>query len=812
MKSIRTALISSWLSLSPVGVVIAQVPNEFDFDRASLPFTTIPPNGSPHTITGLVTYTNQNLQLNAPLTVRSGAELRLNRSILKVFGTIVMEEGSRVTVTDSSLFLPCLYSRQFELINEGGVLHTERAVLGSTHVGTSLSQTFLMLHRGTWLARQTVAQALITLIGDGRQGWLGNPLHKGGAVFADGLYEGQLADAIHAGGMGDVTLANGTMNVGFYFDAAGSPQPSTAVLDLDSRSRLNIVYGDPSVHSGVTAPVALNPRRLELRNHRSASWQLFASNASATGPLQTILLRNAEDIICNFRGTNLVGAPVLSGPWATYYTDLPGLPSTLRPGHHALPPGCSVRLGNVAFQSGPGPNDWNRISTWGLYTNGTGTNLALNGPTALSELWMRDGQLTIAGTGSFDMGLACQTVNLYGTANLNITNTALGQFGPGSSAVGFIGANENSVCTINGSRVAPMRLHTSGSGSITGQNLYYGQSPVIDSSGGGVVNIIQAMPGQDSDRQNLDFESSLAGSLPSFWSGQSVTGSQVAIQAPGSLGTRSYQLSAQAANGFLRKQLALPTDTFVTMLGWTRVVQAPTGGAPLWLQTVNGASVTNGAIGLTPNLWKLVHVPTLTVANGTLPTVTRFLAGGLPATVQLDDFRVHIGSWWDNDNLGNLDFERGYLFQGQAPSFRTEPDAWRGASVSCAADVTNVRPGAAPGSRSVALTLQGQFGGLSKDLTFLRAGDILDVAGWVRGVTPTGPASAEVIIGNGPTFYVVGLGNNQHSGNISFNGAWHQFQMTYVVPPNPSFTRMNLGLSGAVGAQGWFDDITVTIR
>jgi len=793
----------------PSGSLLAQAPNEFDFDTTQLAVTTIPPNGATHTITTQVTYTDQNLVLNAPLTVRAGAELRLVRSVLKVFGKIVMDEGSHITVIDSSLFLPCQFTSQYELHNEGGLLHTERAVLGSTRVGGVLAHTALVNNRGAWLARHTIAQALICIIGNLRTGHLGNPLFKGGSVSADGLFEGDLADAVHASGMGDVSLANGTMNVGLYYDAGSSTQPAAATLNLDPRSPLNIVYGDPAVHSGVTAPIPLNPCRLELRNHRSVTWQLFAVNASSAGPLQTITLRNAEEIICSFRGIDLTGSPVLGGPWANYYSELPGLPSTERPGHHAMPPGCSVRLGNVVFQSGPAPTDWNRIRLWGLYARGLGTNLNVTGPTAFAEVRLTDGHLQLSGTRSFDMGIVCQTLRLFGPSTLQITNAALGGFG-GSGATGLIEANDNSTITIADSRMAAMRLKTTnGAASITAQNLFGTQSPIIDTAGGGVIQVVQATPGQDWDRQNLDFEAPLlAGGVPPFWLAQSVTGSLAADPAPGAGGTASYALVAQAANGSLTKRLSLPAETFVTLIGSAKVVQAPAGGAPLLLQAGNGATVMSGEVDpLQPNVWQRVHVPMLTVGSAPAATFVQFLAGGLPATVRLDGFRVHLGSWWDNDNLANLGF------QGLAPTTWTAPDGWRASTVACVADTGNVRPGALPGSRSVRMTLQGAiFGDIRKDLTFLRAGDTVVVTGWVRGVSANSGARAEVIVGNGDTFFVVGLGNNQHSGPLPYDGTWRQFQITYVVPNNPSFTRIDLGSYDVPGTQCWYDDITVSIR
>ena len=208
----------------------AQAANEYDFDTTQRPLQTIPPNGATHTIASPVTYTDQNLQLLAPLRILANGELRLVRSQLKVQGNILMETGSRLTVIDSSLLLPNQFSGQYEIRNEGGLLHTERATIGTAYLGTSINQVRLLHLRGTWLARQTVLQGLITLISDGRLGWSGDPRLKGGSVFGDGVYEGDYADAIHLSGVGDAELANGTMNIAFYFDAGTGVTPSSSTM------------------------------------------------------------------------------------------------------------------------------------------------------------------------------------------------------------------------------------------------------------------------------------------------------------------------------------------------------------------------------------------------------------------------------------------------------------------------------------------------------------------------------------------------------------------------------------------------------
>jgi len=809
-RPIMFSALGAWLVLLPCSVV-AQAPNEFDFDTTQLAVTTIPPNGATHAITTAVTYTGQNLVLNAPLVVRANAELRLVRSVLTVHGSILMEDGSRVTVIDSSVLLPNQYQHQYEMRNEGGLLHTERAVIGSGYQGNALHHTRLLHLRGTWVARQTVVQGMGAVLANGRVGWFGDPRHKGGSVFADGLYEGDRADAVHMSGVGDAVLANGTMNVGLYYDAGASTQPVAATINLDSRSPLDIVYGDPVVHSNVTAPIVAHPCRLEMRNHRSVTWQFFAVNASSSGPLHTLTLANAEEVIASFHGNDLVGTPVLGGPWSTYYGELPGLPSTTRPGHHAMPPGCSIRLGNVKFQSGPGVNDWNRIRSWGLYPRGANTNLTITGPSLIAEIIMSGGQLRLNGTGSYEMGIHANIIRLQANANLQIDNAAIGEFVATGGLVALVEATENSSCTITNSRMAPVRLHTtSAAASITGQNLIGVQNIVVDPGGGGSIQVVQASPTQSWDLQNLGFESPLAGGLPPYWSATALSGSLPTDPAPGSTGTKSYELVAQSG-AVLQKQVTLSPGTFVTVVGAAKVLQYPTGGAQLLLRAANGATTMSKAVGPQLNTWQRVHVPLLTVGTAASPTLLQFVAGGLPARVRLDDYRVQVGSWWDTDNFGNVGFELGYRFSGMAPNYWSAPDAWNSFQVRCSGDTGNVRPGAAPGSRSLRMDLTALNGHVYKDLTFLRHGDTAVVRGWTRGVSP-GQGVTQAAIGDGPNFFVLGLGSNQQTPAMLCDGVWRSFMLTYVVPSNPTYTRLNLACYDVPGTQCWFDDITVEIQ
>ena len=93
-----------------------------------------------------------------------------------------------------------------------------------------------------------------------------------------------------------------------------------------------------------------------------------------------------------------------------------------------------------------------------------------------------------------------------------------------------------------------------------------------------------------------------------------------------------------------------------------------------------------------------------------------------------------------------------------------------------------------------------------------RQGDTAVFRGWVRAISSNPAANIAAIIGDGPNYHVYQYGPNQHSGPMPCDGVWHQFTLTYVVPLNPSYTRLDLSIYDAPGTQCWFDDVSVEIR
>jgi hypothetical protein len=230
-------------------------------------------------------------------------------------------------------------------------------------------------------------------------------------------------------------------------------------------------------------------------------------------------------------------------------------------------------------------------------------------------------------------------------------------------------------------------------------------------------------------------------------------------------------------------------------------------GSGQWLLSVGqGAATSQAALAtVNPGGWQRLRAPTFTVAAGWQPVALSWSSSASPGLARLDDVRCQIGSWWDHDNLGNLGFELGCRHQGHVPTYWSAPDCWRSSQLRCEPDASVVRPGAAPGSRSVRCSLQGALGNVWKDLTFLRAGEVIRVTGWVRGVSANSNARMQAIVGNGPNYFQ-NVAPNVFSPIFACDGVWRQFTLDYTVPANPIYTHIDIYMNDAAGSQCWFDD------
>jgi hypothetical protein len=828
LASASPLVLSAVLALA--GVAGAQGP-EPDADLAALtPVIVAPNSGSDYIVVGVVTLNPGHYEIRANLILGHGSELRIRGAMVDIVGNVELREGGHLSAVDSTVRQVNSYPRQFGYTWTGGHLYTERCVIGGIKTGYLVNFSAFWLHRGLWEAVDTTVQYSAGILpGVARRGFNGNAAWKGGTLIARRLFQGEAPDFVYGSSLGDVMLSDSTFNlsIGVYADG---PAPVQATFDMSSRNPIvHDVYGDPANHAGVTRPIANSTWRLQLDNVRVPFWHLVANDMSNSGRPLTLTMDNAENVLCAFSGRDLTGSPTLGGDWSRYQGQLPGLPSAAPPGWHAMPPGASVSLGNATFRAGATDA---LVRQWGIYLIGPSSNVSVTGTSAIAEIVLEDARLSLQGGKDFDMGLLAATIDLHGTSVLTANNVSIGQFGAVHGLYGKIEAVGRATCTLTNVRVADCALITGietkpnssqglAQGRITVQNVYpEGQLDQIPYPPGSIT-VARASVTQNTDRQNLGFEGGIqASGSPDYWSVQSIAAGSLVTGRPSPCpsGTRSYRYQTSGSAGRLFKSLTLPEGTHVTLLGHARI-QSLAGGQSLGFGlSAPGSTSRQGLLGTGLTTWQLVSVPDLILGPGNaVPVEAAFFntpAGN--ADVLLDDVRVHISNWWDNNNLANLDFEdTRYRDGGGYPEYWRAPDYWHVSRGIAVAESADRRPGS-PGQRSVRVTQLGDITtDLYKDWTFLLPGDVVTVQGWVKGI-PIGTTSCwiQLQLGEGFSWNDRGYGNNQWA-IFPSDRQWRQFSLTYTVPCPPikqAFTRFNVDCFRGDGNVLLVDDITVTIR
>lgn len=833
---VRWALVG-FLSFFPGLLVRGQGRPEPDANPKALPVKTInynyiSGNKKYYRVTSLVVLPPGNYRIAAHLLIENGGELRITNSKVLVRGNVILRTDSKLYVRDSEFGIENYYPREFNYWWEGGHLHTERALIGGVKLGGLHNTATFWLNNGVWDAFDTTVQySGGILLGWSMKGYQGRPDQMGGTLRADGLFQGETPDALHMSGWGDAFLKNSEFALSLYFYANGTTTGKVD-LNLDPENKIApapkpaVVYGNPKIHTGVTNPITGSPWRLSLQNVRVPLWYLFAQESRMTAPPVTIVMHNGKNVFCKFMGKNITGSPKLGGPWSNYYKILPGLPSIRNPGWHPMPPNCSVTIANVTFQSGPNTNDWTYVRGWGLYIRGGGTNFSVTGPSQLVEIWFEDGTLSLTGGQNFNMGCHCNTIEAHGTANINIKNAALGEFGVSHTIQGEITAFGRSKIRIENARVSDLGLRTKretepntsfgiDAGTIDITRFYVDDLGKLGAypSQNGKININKAGPLNNWDLQNTDFESPVTAGIPQFWKGSNVSGIRTSSILPGSKGKYSFEYRTSGSSGSIYKSIPnLPEGTKLDMVGRIRILQA--GGPSYWLEIRNLAGTTskNSFFKSTTGSWIRAGILDYSVGKNQKSTLFSFLSSKGNAQVRLDDFSIHLSNWWDNDNFANMGFEdRNYHETGRYPSFWKAPDFWKVWDAQCVPS-TSLSPGAPSGSRSVKVVTTNVQGLLFKDLTFIKPYDTFEVTGWVKGIPHAGfPCWIKVQIGEGATFWDTSKPYNKLV-NILGDSTWKFFRVKYTAPSYPNkkrYTRLNFECWGGIGNIMFVDEIKV---
>lgn len=753
----------------------------------------------------------------------AGAELLVEDAFVEIRGDLRLPPTSELTFRNCIVMLATSYTQEFNIYWEGGTLTTERSRIG----GSPHGYVNFWLNRGLWLASDTTVQhSGGILLGYNREGFEGKPHLRGGTLRAKGLYMGTQPDFLHLTGWGEAFLEQSTFNVALYIYTDG-PKPVNTRLNLDSTNPIDSSYGDRASFPTAASDLKGTPGHLVLKNTRVPTWSVTAFNMSNGGQPARFVMDNAEHVFLNFHGHDVTGSPVLAGH--NWGPQPPGLPSVMGPGHHPMPSGSTVTLANATFEAGSTPL---RALAWGVYMTGGATRIQIKGSAHIAELSVDDGQIDLEGTRDYNMLIAANQLTCHGAGILNVKHASIGEFGPYRSLPSQVVAYGNSTCTMEDVRFSDLRLATGwdkvtkntqwlnvNQGSITVNRLVSTGQLRVDQTGNGSIDV-KAAPGC-SGLQNLDLEA-FTGQTPDHWCVTgSVTTSPSALVPTSSPGQTSLRFQTAGGSHALYKSLRLQEGATVELFG---KVRATTGAAQLQVLGV-GSTNSHSISSVGSGSWALLQAPQYVA--GAIETGQELAirnSGNAATDVFIDDLRVHVSTWWENNNLYNLDFDQaGYRLRTQAPDLWIAPDGWSVYEADCRDSAP--RPGEPTSNRTMELTNRDLQGSIRKQLEYLQPGDKVSISGYMRGVKASSasvcwikclvfdntsgllhPAS-QPKVGSKEEVYFIADGN------------WHPFTVgPHVVPPrsNPrtigEFTVILFDCYGGAGNRLYVDDLKVTVE
>jgi hypothetical protein len=126
-----------------------------------------------------------------------------------------------------------------------------------------------------------------------------------------------------------------------------------------------------------------------------------------------------------------------------------------------------IKLGNVTINKAQTPPD---ISMFAIYFSGDKTDMNIRGKTHICELMHRGGKLNLSGTpGKNDLSIGCTTLELSGTAEMNLRNVHLGRpiTWTSDGAVGEANVTDNAKLTGHNVSIRGVRFHTRDTGRVS---------------------------------------------------------------------------------------------------------------------------------------------------------------------------------------------------------------------------------------------------------------------------------------------------------------------------------------------------------
>jgi len=580
----------------------------------------------------------------------------------------------------------------------------------------------------------------------------------------------------------------------------------------------------PLTRAAVTYDMPGSPYRLELVNTVVPFWFVGIYGVVTSAPRAIFEFQDPSGLIVGIHADDLQGSPAAIGPWSTYTTRIPTLPSVGPGGADEIPPGCGVRIGNVDIVAPA--NRPTRITSWSFYLRGSNTAVSVQGPTRIAEISMVEGQLSITGSEAYDARISANTINLHRDAALSLTNVSIGQFEETGLFQRYLELQGVASCTIHRALVNGLRVR-SGPEEFWGPHQgieattfqitdFVEHSDPLDAvaTGQSTFSVQRATPTQSFDLGNADMDSPPAGTAPSHWASSNLSAASSTDTRPATSTGACNELLSLGANATMSKSLPVAPGCSLEVRAWIKPLQVP-GNSSLQLRVVGSHSGTTAAnVPLTTpstnNGWRQIILPAHHVDALDGPIDVEFAFAGNGLRVRIDDVQIRPTSWWDRESLANLDFDAsdtvGFLFP---PTEYRHPAFWWVWNGNAALESTLVRPGAAAGSRGLRLAVENAEGQIYKVIPDVAAGTTIHVTGWMRVVAAQREA-LKVHVGDDVRWWDPNFGTNQmfyvHDARI-----WTQFVVDYTVPSTTSKTR--IAVTGAApGVDILVDDVEVTFQ
>ena len=346
---------------------------------------------------------------------------------IRLNGNLILEPNAVLTMEDCKLEILGTRSREHLVEWKGGTLITLNSTLGGfVNDNDAAIHTVFHLYDGLWEATDTILQYTYGVSFHWKEGH--------GILKGTRLKAGPRPDAIICSGQADITLIDSDFPIalGVYTNKGGKTR-----LDLPTKTPITKVYNAETLTPSVEW-------RLDMKNTTVGHWFVFLRNIGMNNPPCEVTLGQSKRLIVSLLGHNLTG-------------DLNLCNDLSQP----------IKLGNVTINKAKTPPD---ISMFAIYFSGDKTDMNIYGKTHICELMHRGGKLNLSGTsGQNDLSIGCTTLELSGTAEMNLQNIHLGRpiTWTSDGAVGEANITDNSKLTGHNVSIRDVRFHTRDKGQVS---------------------------------------------------------------------------------------------------------------------------------------------------------------------------------------------------------------------------------------------------------------------------------------------------------------------------------------------------------